>query len=130
MATRASAEVFDHPRQLVGPVTVEARKANELARALDHEAAPWRAGDSDASAAAELEQALVAQLPERTKDRVLVHAEDRGKVARGREPLARLGLAFRDRAPDLRCDLLVELGRFGPVDVDTKNGASNNSSTS
>ena len=124
-----SAEVFDHPRQLVRPVAVEAAEANELARALDHEAAPGRAGHGDAAATAELEQALVAQLPERTKDRVLVDAENGGEIASGRKPLAGARLAVCDRAAELGGDLLVQLGRVAPVDVDTKNGASNNSST-
>jgi len=51
----------------------------------------------DASAAPDLEQPFVSKLPERTEDRVPVHLQHGSQVERGRQPLPRDGLAFRDR---------------------------------
>ena len=76
--------------------------------------------DGDAAAAAEVEQALVAELPERPQDRVAVDLENRSEVSRGRKALARTRLAVRDRAADLRCDLLVEVNWFLAADLDVE----------
>src|SRR5581483_11454180 len=117
----------DDVDELVGSVAVRAREADELPRALDDRAALGGAGDGDTAAAAELEQAFVAKRAERAQDGVGVDAEDSREVAGRRQPLARPGLAVRDRAADLGRDLLVELRRFGAVDLDTKHGASDTS---
>ena len=57
-------------------------------------------GDGDAAAAAELEQAFVAELAECAQDGVGVDAEDGGKVFGRREAFAGLGFAVGDRAAD------------------------------
>ena len=75
--------------------------------------------DGDAAAAAEVEQALVAELPQRSQDGVAVDLEDRREVTRRRAAaLPGLRLALGDRTPDLGGDLLVEPGRFLAVDLD------------
>ena len=75
----------------------------------DDGAAFGRAGDGDSAAAAELEQALVAELSESAQDRVRVHVEYGGDVLGGREPLARLGFSVCNRPADLGRDLLVQI---------------------
>ena len=124
----ASAHGLDDPDQLVEPVAVAAGEADEVAGLLDDLAALRRARDGDAAAAAELEQALVAQRPERAEDGVRVDAEHGGEVPRRRQALSGLRLAVPDRAADLGRHLLVELGRLVPIDLDAEHGASNNSS--
>ena len=57
--------------------------------------------DGDAAAAAEVEQALVAELPERPQDCVAVDLENRSEVSRGRKALARTRLGWEPRRSDL-----------------------------
>ena len=68
------------------------------------------AGDGDAAAAAEFEQAFVAELAEGAEDGVGVDVEDGGEVFGGWESFAGFGFAVGDRAADLAGDLLVEVG--------------------
>jgi hypothetical protein len=83
--------------------------------------------DCDSTAALELEDSLVSQHPNGTKDRVLVHPEDGGEVSRRWELLAWLRLAIGDRATYVPGDLIVEQRRVCPVDLDTDHGASDSS---
>lgn len=109
------------------PVSVLAGHAGELGRLGDDGALLWRPGDGDAAAAAELEQALVTQRPERAQDGVGVDAELGREVARGRKPLPGLGLAVRDGSPDLRGDLGVQVGWFEGVHLDIQHDTSDTS---
>ena len=59
-ACRALAELMDDSDQLVGSVAVSSGEVDEFPRSCDYRALFGRAGDGDASAAAELEQSLVA----------------------------------------------------------------------
>src|SRR4029453_9605829 len=122
-----SGELVDEGDQLVDAVSVMTREGDEFPRLLDDGALGRRAGDRDAAAAAELEQAFFSEQPQRPQHGVRVDPEHGGEVLRGREPLTRLGLALGDRAPDLRGDLFVEVGRFGSIDLDRNHDASNNS---
>jgi hypothetical protein len=122
-----SAEAFDDADQLVGAVALLASEADEVFGAGDDCAALGAAGDGDAAPAAELEQFLVAQQPQRAQDGVGVDLEHGGEVARGRQPFAWLRFAVGDRAADLGGDLLVQFGRLVAVDLDTDHGASNSS---
>src|SRR4051794_31957810 len=92
-ATAKSLDALDDPDELVDPVALLPREANQLPGALGHGAPLRRRRDRDPASAAELEQALVAELPERAEDRVRIDAEHRGEVARRRDALARLRLA-------------------------------------
>jgi Mg-chelatase subunit ChlD len=103
-------------------------EADEFPRLVDHRALFRRACDGDPSATSELEESFVAELAEGAQDRVRVDTEHRSEVARGRETLAGLGLAVGDRSPDLGGHLLVQLRRFGSVDLDFEHGAIHNSS--
>ncbi len=97
---------------------------DELLRPLNDGAAFGRGGDGDAPAAAELEQTLVAQDAQRTQHGVRVDTEDGGEILRGWESLARLRLSFGDRPAELAGDLLVEIRRVVPVQLDIQHGAS------
>ena len=76
------------------------------------------AGDADAVAGSEFEQAFVAEHPEGTHDGVRVDVHDRCKVAGGGQSLAGLGFSIGDRASDLRCDSVLEQGGLVAVDLD------------
>lgn len=104
------------------------READEFVRACGDGALFRTPGHGDAATAAELEQPFVAEDAERPQDCVRVDAENGGEVARWGQPLAGFRLALRDRAAELGRNLLVEVGRFVPVDLDAKHGASNTSS--
>ena len=56
----ALGDVIDDPEELVGLVAVLSGEGDEFSRSCDHGALFGCAGDGDASAAAELEQSLVA----------------------------------------------------------------------
>jgi hypothetical protein len=99
------------------------RELDEILCLREHRAVLWRAGNGDAAAAPELEQALVAESAERAEDGVGVDAENGGKVFRGRQALARLCLAVCDRSSDLAGDLLVEIGPVASVDLDIPHDA-------
>jgi hypothetical protein len=60
VACRALAELMDNSDQLVGLVAVSSGEVHEFPRSCDHRALFGCAGDGDASAAAELQQSLVA----------------------------------------------------------------------
>jgi hypothetical protein len=77
---------------------------------FDDGAVLWGAGDGDAAAAAEPEQAFVAELAECAQDGVGVDAEDRGEVSGRWQAFAGFGFAVGDGAADFAGDLLVELG--------------------
>ena len=82
-------------------------------------------GDGDATSASELEQALVAEEPQRAEHGVGVDVEDGGEILRGREALSRLGFSVGDRPANLAGDLFVQVGGVGAVDLDIQHGASN-----
>jgi hypothetical protein len=93
---------------------------DKLAHARVELALLWRGDDRDAPTAPDLEQPLVPKLPERAEDGVSVHLQHGGQVERGREPLARAGLSFRDRTANLGRNLLVQVCRLVSVQLDMK----------
>ena len=96
------------------------RELDELAHARMELALLWRRDDRDAPTAPDLEQPLVPKLPERAEDGVSVHLQHGGQVQRGRKPLARAGLAVRDRSANLGRNLLVQVCRLVAVQLDMK----------
>ena len=124
-----SADLLDDLDQLVGAVTLLAGEVDEVPRSLDDSATLRCARDRDAASAAELEQSLVAEEPERTQDGVRVDAEDGGEVFCGWEALAGLCLALGDRTANLGGDLLEEIGGIATVEFDIQHDASNTSVT-
>ena len=76
------------------------------------------AGDGDAAAAAELEQAVVAELAECFEDGVGVDAELGGEVFGRRESFAGFGFAVGDGAADLGGDLVVQVEGVIAVELD------------
>jgi hypothetical protein len=81
------------------------------------------AGDGDAAAAAEFEEAFVAEFAECAQDGVGVDAEDVGEVFGGWESLAGFGFAVRDGAADLGGRLFVQVERVVAVELDAAHNA-------
>ena len=125
----ALADVLDDLDELVQPITLQACERDELLRALHDCATLRRPDDGDAPTASKLEQAFVPQQAERAEHRIRVDVEDGREVLGGRQALARLRLAIRDRAADLTRDLFEEIGGVSSVDVDIEHGASHSSAT-
>lgn len=111
-------EIFHHLEELLAAETLLPCKRDQLARPSKDGATFRGTRDGDAVTSSKLEQALVAEHPEGTEHGVGVHAEHRCQVTRWRKPFSRMSLAFCDRAPDLRCHLLVQRSRLLPVDPD------------
>ena len=116
-------EVLDHSNQLVGAVALLAREAHKLTRARHNLTALRRPSDRDPAPAPELEQPFVAQDAKSTKHRVRVDAENRGEVARRRQPFTRPRLAVGDCAPNLSRNLNMQLCRLPAIDLDTEHDA-------
>jgi len=87
---------------LVAPVAVAAGELEQLVCLRQDRTALARAGDADGPPTPELQQAFVAQQPQRAQRRVGVDAEHRRQIARWRESLTGPGLAVRDRPSDRR----------------------------
>ena len=122
-----SPELLDDSDEFVGLVALAAGVVEEFFGLFDDGALFWGAGDGDAAAAAELEQAFVAELTEGAEDGVGVDAEDGGDVFCGWESFARLGFAISDGAADLAGDLFVQFERVVAVDLDTQHGVTHTS---
>ena len=119
-----SGEVFDDFDEFGGAVSVLACEVEELSSALDDRAAFRCAGNRDAAAAAEFEQAFVAELAEGAEDGVGVDAENGCEVFGGWESFAGFGFAVGDGAADLGGDLFVEVEVVLAVELDIAYGAS------
>ena len=78
----------------------------EVSRAFEDGAVLWCAADGDAAAAAEFEEAFVAEFAEGAQDGVGVDVENGGEVFCWRQSFAGFGFAVGDRAADLTGDLL------------------------
>lgn len=123
-----SAELFDQSNEILALVSVLAGKPHELASTADHGTALRTPGDADSPAAAKLEQSLVPQGPKRSQHRVGVDPDHGRQVTRRWKTLARFCLTVSDGAPDLGGNLLVQVRRIAPVNLDIQHGASNTSS--
>ncbi len=86
---------------------------------LGDDGSPFGATDhGDAPTPAELEESLVAEQAQRTKDGVAVDTEHSGKVDSGWESLTRGGFAVGDRAADGSGNLFVQERRVFVVNLD------------
>ena len=108
--------------EFVAFVALGAGVVEEVFGSFDEGALFGGAGDGDAAAAAEFEQAFVAELAESAEDGVGVDAEDGGEVFGGWESFAALGFAVRDGAADLACDLFVQVEGVVVVELDIPHG--------
>ena len=104
-----SPELLDDLDEFVGFVALAAGVVEEFFGVFDDGALFGGAGDGDAAAAAEFEEAFVAELAEGAEDGVGVDAEDGGEVFGGWESFAGFGFAVGDGAADLAGDLFVEI---------------------
>jgi hypothetical protein len=118
-----SPELSDEVDEFVWFVALGAGVVEEVFGSFDEGAMFGRAGDGDAAAAAEFEQAFVAELAECAQDGVGVDAENVGEVFGGRESLAGFGFAVGYGAADLACDLFMQVERIVAVEFDTSHGA-------
>lgn len=104
-----------------------AAKVHQLTRMRDDTAMRWSAADGHAPPTLEVEQAFVAQGPERAQHRIPVHTQLGREIARRRQPFTRGGFAVCNGPSYLGSYLLVQLGRRVAVQLDPKHGASNTS---
>ena len=125
---RRLGDVLDDLYEFVDAIAVFAGECDELPCSLDDGATLGRSGDCDAAAAAELEQAFLAELSEGAEDGVAVDAEDGGEVFGGWESFAGFGFAVGDGAADLACDLFVQVEGVVVVELDISHGAMHYSS--
>jgi hypothetical protein len=123
-----SPELLDEVDEFVGFVALGAGVVEEVFGFFDEGALFRGAGDRDAAAAAEFEQAFVAELAEGAEDGVGVDAEDGGEVFGGWESFAGFGFAVGDGAADLGCDLCVQVEGVVVVELDISHGAMHYSS--
>jgi hypothetical protein len=114
--------VLDHADELVASVAVRAGEFDEIVDRAQDCTALRCTGDRDAAAAAELEQAFVAQGTKCAKHGVGVDAEHCCHVFGEWEALAWAGFAVGDRAAYLSRDLEVERRRFRRVYLARENG--------
>src|SRR5262249_17670823 len=105
-------QAFDDLDELFTPVAVLASQPQQIPGLGQQGAALRGAGHGDAAAAAELQQSLVAQQPQRAQHGVAVHPEHGRQVAGGGQPLTGRGLPLGDGAADLGGYLLVQRGRI------------------
>jgi hypothetical protein len=118
-----SSELSDEVDEFVGFVALRAGVVEEVFGFCGEGAVFGGAGDRDAAAAAEFEQAFVAELAESAEYGVGVDAEDVGEVFGGRESFAGFGFAVGDGAADLACDLFVQVEGVVVVELDISHGA-------
>ena len=119
-----SRELLDELDELVGLVALGAGVAEQVFGAFDDGALLWCAADGDAAAAAELEEAFIAELAECAQDGVGVDAELGGEVFGGRESLAGFCFAVGDGAADLTGHLFVQVEGVVAVELDIPHCAS------
>jgi len=119
-----SPELLDDLDEFVGFVALGAGVAEEFFCLFDEGALFGCAGDGDAAAAAEFEQAFVAELAECAQDSVGVDAEDGGEVFGGWESFAGFGFAVGDGAADLAGDLFVQVEGIAGIELDIPHSAS------
>jgi hypothetical protein len=118
-----SPELLDQVDDFVGVVALGASVVEKVFGFFDEGALFRGAGDRDAAAAAEFEQAFVAELSQGAEDGVGVDAEDGGEVFGGWESFAGFGFAVGDGAADLACDLFVQVEGVVVVELDISHGA-------
>src|SRR5262245_25917266 len=119
---RLSGDVFEDLDELVQAVTVLATELDELACLHHDDTALGCSRNRDASTATEVEKAFLPKELQGSQQVVLVDAEDGGKILGRWQALTGLGLTVGNCSPDLRGDLLVEIGRVGFVHLDTNHG--------
>jgi hypothetical protein len=123
-----SPELSDEVDEFVWFVALGAGVVEEVFGSFDEGALLGGAGDGDAAAAAEFEQAFVAELAECAEDGVGVDAENVGEVFGGWESFAAFGFAVGDGAADLAGDLFVQVEGVVVVALDISHGAKHYSS--
>jgi hypothetical protein len=122
-----SPELSDEVDEFVGFVALGAGVVEEVFGSFDQRALFGCAGDGDAAAAAEFEQAFVAELAEGAEDGVGVDAEDVREVFGGWESFAGFGFAVGDGAADLAGDLFVQVEGVVVIALDISHDARDHS---
>ena len=110
---------MEHAYEFVASVAMAPGEANEFFHMCCDGRLCGRADYGDTSSAAEFEQPFVAKITQRTEHGVGVDSKHEGKVASWWKPLARLDFLIGDCSADLAGDLLMQLGGFGAINLDT-----------
>ena len=126
-AVEGLGDIFDDLDELLTPVAVAPGELHELAGPGQDRAPVRGPGDSDSPPAAELQQPLISQQPQRPQHGVGVHVQHSGQISRGRKPLTRAHLAVGDGPADLGAHLIVEGQPVPAIHLDTEHGASETS---
>src|SRR5262245_31751945 len=116
--SRRSGDVLDHLVELVHCISVAASKLDKLPDLLHDRSALGSAGYGGPATAAKVEQPFLLKQSQRPQNRVRVDSEDGGEISGRRDPLAGLRLSLCDGTPNLGCDLKVEVGAIGLVQLD------------
>jgi hypothetical protein len=120
-------DIVDDLDELLTPVAVAPGELHEFA-GPGHDRAPVRGpGNGDSPPAAELQQPLISQRPQRPQHGVGVHVQHSGQIPRGRKPLTRTHLTVGDGPADLGAHLIVEGQPVPAIHLDTEHGASQTS---
>jgi hypothetical protein len=110
---------LEHADEFVASVAMAPGEADEFFHMCCDGRMRRRADYGDTSSAAEFKQSFVAKVTQRTEHGVGVDSKHERKVASWWKPLARLDFVIGDCSADLAGDLLVQLGGFGAIYLDT-----------
>ena len=113
------AGVLEHADEFLASVAVAPGEADEFLHMRCDGCMRGCADHGDTSSAAEFKQSFVAKITQRTEHGVGVDSKHERQVAGWWKPLAGLGFAIGDCSADLAGDLLMELGGFGSINLDT-----------
>jgi len=120
-------DIFDDLNEFVAPVAVAPGELHKFAGAGKDRTPVRGPDDGDSPPAAELQQSLISQQPQRPQHGVAVHGQHGGQVPCGRKLLTRAHLAVGDGPADLRAHLIMEGQPVVAIHIDIEHGTSQTS---
>jgi hypothetical protein len=108
-------QALNHLDEILASIARKATKFEQFVHLFDQGTSLGCAADSDRASATYLKQAFIAQYSQRPQNGIDVDAEYGSKVFCLWNPHAWARLTFRDRSANLRSDLIVKIGRLGPI---------------
>jgi len=118
----------DDLHKFVGAIPVMSGKAHQFTGSFEYGIPVGRAaGDRRTSAPPELDKTLIADGPQRSQHRVVVHTQHGSKIPRGRKTIPGLRFPVTDGSSNLSGHLLMKGGAIGRVDPWLEHNASERS---